>query len=448
MENLNINKSIEVLDVTKYHGREKTEEIQDIIERMPTKFGIRVLLIVGLILSLMIFFGWFIRYPDIKKGNITINSPLAPIRLVANSSGRIKLNYSTGHPDVKSGDVIAYIKNATSFDTLSSIKKLLVNYNPTSDNTEILNQLPSKISLGELTTTYYNFYSNVHQLAIFIKDQLYDKQIVNLKNLHKNQEASVKNSLEKVNISEDNLGFTKKFLNRDSILYIGKAATEDELDKTQVQYLNSRTTLASARAEQIEARKQAQQTLGSIKEMEIQKEEKRKDFEIAVVSSYNELMENISLWEQKYLLSSPFDGKVQFLQFWSDDQFVQAQEPIFTIIPKTQEPYGQIFLPAVGAGKVQVGQEVIVKLDDFPFNEYGSIKGIIRSISLTTYTEKTQQGNVEAYLLTLKFPKGLRTNYGKIIPFRHETKGIAEIVTNDRRLIGRLFDNLSYALKK
>jgi len=275
MEKLNIDKSIEVLDVQKYHGREKTEEIQDIIERMPTKFGIQVLLIVGLIFSLMIFFGWFIRYPDIKKGNITINSPLAPIRLVAGSSGRIKLNYSTLHPDVKGGEVIAYIKNATSFDTLLKIKKLLIRYNPTSDNTDILNQLPSKIPLGELTTTYYNFYSSVHQLATFVKDQLYDKQITNLKKLHSDQETGVKNSSEKVDISKNNLEFTKKFLHRDSVLYAGKVATEYELDKSRVQYLNSRTVLASARAEQIEAGKQAQQTLGNIREMEIQKEEKR-----------------------------------------------------------------------------------------------------------------------------------------------------------------------------
>jgi len=62
--------------------------------------------------------------------------------------------------------------------------------------------------------------------------------------------------------------------------------------------------------------------------------------------------------------------------------------------------------------------------------------------------EKTEQGNIETYLLTLKFPKGLVTNYGRRLEFKHESKGTVEIITKDRRLIERLFDNLKYVISK
>ncbi len=46
------------------------------------------------------------------------------------------------------------------------------------------------------------------------------------------------------------------------------------------------------------------------------------------------------------------------------------------------------------------------------------------------------------------FPQQLKTNYGTVLGFKFEAKGTAEIITNDRRLILRLFDNLKYIIKK
>ena len=49
--------------------------------------------------------------------------------------------------------------------------------------------------------------------------------------------------------------------------------------------------------------------------------------------------------------------------------------------PRNGDPEGQMLLPAECAGKVKLGQETIVKLDDYPYNKYGSIKGVFSSIS-------------------------------------------------------------------
>ena len=43
----------------------RTEEVQEIIERMPTRFGARITMIVAFIISLIILFGWKVRYPDV-----------------------------------------------------------------------------------------------------------------------------------------------------------------------------------------------------------------------------------------------------------------------------------------------------------------------------------------------------------------------------------------------
>lgn len=437
------------IEYKKFHREARTEEVQDIIERMPTKFGFRISLIVVFIFLLLIIFGWIISYPDIDVGKIVINTAISPIKLVANSSGKLHLNNISSQSSVNEGDVIAYIESTTSYDTLEMIKNILKGYNPSDiDNTSILSSLPPRVAIGGLTSKYYNLLSNLHQLQDFISDGLYDKQISSLRKLLSEQNDEVKNSLDQLGISKKNIDFTHKFYMRDSMLYKDKVVAEADLDKSQLNLLTSKNNYKNEWTNQIEARKQAQQTISKITETDIEKTEKKKELELSVLAAFNDLIDNITLWEQKYLFKAPFKGQIQFLRFWTNDQFIQAGEDVFAIVPNSDDPFGQVYLPAVGAGKVKIGQEVIVKLDDFPYLEYGSIKGKVSAISLTTNTEKTNQGSVETYLVTVKFDKGLMTNYGKKLIFKQESTGSAEIITNDRKLIERLFDNLRYVLKK
>lgn len=150
----------------------------------------------------------------------------------------------------------------------------------------------------------------------------------------------------------------------------------------------------------------------------------------------------------KYVFKATFDGKVQFLKFYNENQFIQAGEQVFTIVPKSVKAFGQVLIPSNGSGKIEIGQEVIVKLDNFPYLEYGSLTGRIKSISLTSNTMKSDKSETENYMVLIDFPNQLKTNYGTELKFKADAKGSAEIITNDRRLIQRLFDNLKYVAKK
>ena len=54
---------------------------------------------------------------------------------------------------------------------------------------------------------------------------------------------------------------------------------------------------------------------------------------------------------------------------------------VFSILPTDNPILGQVYLPSQGAGKVEAGQEVIIKLDNYPYIEYGSINGKVKTIS-------------------------------------------------------------------
>ena len=49
---------------------------------------------------------------------------------------------------------------------------------------------------------------------------------------------------------------------------------------------------------------------------------------------------------------------------------------------------------------------------------------------------------METYLVTIRFPDGTVTNYGKRLDIKFEAKGIVDVITKKKRLIERLFDNL------
>ena len=87
-------------------------------------------------------------------------------------------------------------------------------------------------------------------------------------------------------------------------------------------------------------------------------------------------------------------------------------------------------------GKVRVGQRVNVKLNDFPYNEYGMLRVKIKNISLVPVVENNQS----SYVLEVEFPDPLTTTYKKTISFRQQMSGQAEIITDDTRLLEKLLN--------
>ncbi|MEB0279617.1 hypothetical protein [Mucilaginibacter sp. 10I4] len=116
---------------------------------------------------------------------------------------------------------------------------------------------------------------------------------------------------------------------------------------------------------------------------------------------------------------------------------------MFTIVPTHTQLVGELTMPSYGIGKVKVGQDVIVKLDSYPFQEFGTIRGKVRSISMTSNTTRGRDNRlINNYLIQVDLPSDLKTTYGIKLSLNYDLKGSADIITNDKRLIQRLFDNL------
>jgi len=434
-----------------YHKntQERTEEVQTILERMPTGFGWWVTVIIGLIALLITISGFSIRYPDVVIGQITVNTNIAPIKIVAASSGKLNLKVLKSAAKVKEGEVIAYIESTASPDTIDLIARIINSFNPLMDtNARVLSRLPSKVAIGEITAKYYTFLENLHQLKDFEDDKTYEKQISALSGMLSEQQNGIAATHHRLTIAQSNLLCVRKIYLRDSLLYTQRVLAEGDLDKSQLGYLSSQSNYQQTLESDINGQKEIKQTKAQIDQAFIQMHEKKNALQLSVLSSFNDLKDNINAWRQNYLFKAPFAGTVEFLGFWTSGQYIQNGQPVFSVIPKSNTVYGQVLLPSAGIGKVKIGQEVIIKLNNFPYAEFGYISGKVNAISSVPNSEKTQEGNVDSYLVTVSLNKGLTTNYGKILEFMNEAKGTAEIITNNRALIERCFDNLKYALNR
>ena len=64
---------------------QRTEEVRDIIDRMPHRTGRIVSVIVASLAAFLLLFGLIIDYPEKVTGTISITARQAPVRLVANT---------------------------------------------------------------------------------------------------------------------------------------------------------------------------------------------------------------------------------------------------------------------------------------------------------------------------------------------------------------------------
>jgi HlyD family secretion protein len=99
------------------------------------------------------------------------------------------------------------------------------------------------------------------------------------------------------------------------------------------------------------------------------------------------------------------------------------------------EFYAELTVGQNGLGKIKTGQPVMLKLESYPGNEFGYIKGSVNYIS-------NIPSRRDSFLIQVHLPKGLQTNYNNVILFRNNLSAKAEIITDDRRMFDRLVGQL------
>lgn len=423
----------------------QSEDLQDIIERIPDSIvKVIIFFLIFIVLTLLIL-GFTIRYSDILSGKAILNSERSAINIVMPSPGKLQLLVSS-KSEVKEGQIIATVINPAVTNDVLLVKKILNKYcNHIGDSCESLSSLlPRNLELGEISSHYMIFLTTLQQYIDENKSNTYDLDIgqkqIQLNSLYHNLSGSRKimaMTTEKTSLYES------LFL-RDSLLMRKGLLSDNDYEESKILFLQQKEKMQEYEMQHLNILNSIEAISNDIKNTCIQKEKVHNTTYYSLMNSYVSLVNQIESWEKMYIIISPINGNIEYLSFLTSGQYIEAYKNIFCVIPNEKVAEVEVLLSARGIGKIKVGQVAVVKLDDYPYKEYGFLKGIVSEI----YYVKTAVQEDYLSRIKVRLENGELTNYKIPVKLRYSMPANVEIITQKRVLIVRLFDRMKYLFNK
>lgn len=408
----------------------RSEEVQDILTKIPhwiIRWGSLVVLVILLLLFLV---SWMVKYPDIITTEITITTQIPPEKLVAKTSGKIQAILIDDKEIVYENTPLAVIENAADYKDVFLLKAITDTISL--NNSKFPFEKLQAAQLGEIENSFAMFQKE------YIASEL-NKQLQPYKVESSAQSFEAKQLRERLQllegqkeINQSELQLLKTDIERYEKLFKKGVISAQEIEKQRLIYLQAEKNYKSLLSSISQLKSSINELNRSSKTTVINESTTSINLERSVMQSFYQLKKAIKDWELNYVFRSSVKGTVSFLQIWSENQTINTGENMFAIIPSTEKGYiGKVKAVAHNSGKLQIGQKVNIRLANYPDREFGVIEGKLKTISLTP----DKEGNL---LLDIELPNGLETSYKKQINFQQEMTGTADIITEDLRLLERL----------
>ena len=134
-----------------------------------------------------------------------------------------------------------------------------------------------------------------------------------------------------------------------------------------------------------------------------------------------------------YVVTAPITGKLAYSSILHEEETLVLQQDLFNVEPTNEIFFGEMIIPQSDVGKVSEGQQVLIKLISYPFEQYGILKGKIRYVSGITDKEN-------AYLAEVTVDAGNEAK-GKGIKLKDGMQARAEIMIRDASVLQRISRN-------
>lgn len=137
------------------------------------------------------------------------------------------------------------------------------------------------------------------------------------------------------------------------------------------------------------------------------------------------------------VLRVPVDGVIFSLNLQNEGELAQSGQVVAEVAPTTAPLVLSAALPSREAGLVEVGMVAQIKLDAFPYQDYGIITGKVTSISPDAKSHETM-GTV--YELEIALDQDSISHENQDVQLRAGQTANAEIVIRQRRIIDVIFE--------
>ncbi|TDP03917.1 HlyD family secretion protein [Flavobacterium sp. 245] len=410
----------------------RSEEVQDILTKVPHWMIRWGTVLIFIIIMMLFFVSWFVKYPDVVNTEIVITTNIPPEKIVSKSSGRIEAILVKDKTTISKNTTLAIIENTANYKDVFLLKSIVEGYNVNDSKKVFPFAVLKNLQLGEIESAYAVFQKDYE--AEQLNEDLQPFEVENRAQI--SEKVQIKERLEILQqqkiLNESELQLQKNEMARFETLFNKGIISAQEMEAKKLGYLQAQknykgllTSISQLKSALIDNTKLSQNSQISSTKEEV-------NLGRNMAQSFFQLKKVIKDWELAYTLKSSISGVVTFLQVWNENQTINVGDNVFSIIPDAKNGFiGKVKAPTLNSGKIKVGQRVNIRLANYPDREFGVLKGTIKNISLVP----DKDGNL---LLDVALPNGLETSYKKQIVFQQEMKGRAEIVTEDLRLIERI----------
>lgn len=410
-----------------------SEQVKDVLTSPPKaiyRWGNTILFFFFLLILILLY---VIRYPDIVIGQATLTTIVPPQKEYARTTGKLENIFVVNNQEVKKGTTLAIIENTANYKDVIYLKSIIDTLKADTKNFKFpIEELPV-LFLGEIDTAFSNFENNYLQYILNKKSNPFLFENNNNKYTITQLKHRLIVAKEKKNLNQEELIFKKKNIDRLNNLYEKGVISEQNYEQKKLEFLQAKRNFNDINIIISEIKERINNTKNIKKQSEVENVRKEINLFKNVIQSFNQLKKAIKDWELKYLFVSKIRGTVSFMNVWSKNQTVNINDFVFTIVPNNSLEYiCKVQVPVTNSGKLKIGQSVNIKLSSYPDYEFGVIRGELRKISLIPSKKNM-------YFLDVAIPNGLVTTYNKKIEFSQEMQGSAEVITEELRLIERVF---------
>ena len=435
LENLNQN-GVAKKDAIPKIEQIRSDEVQEIISAVPSwmiRWGIT--LIFGLIVML-VGLSWLIKYPDIIFGNATLTTLEPPVKLVVKSSGKLTNILAEDGSIVEKNQVIAEMENPVTQDGIVFLKNYLLDirvYLTTSKNK--LPLLNENHVFGVMQTTFNELQKNLKDLQELKQNNFSVQKISSLKSKIVQYKKLIAISSKQLSLLEDELKNAEEKYKADQQLYEKGYTAKMEFYKEETLLRQKQMDLENLKKVATEQQITLINLQQELNDAEFQYQESERTLINNIQANILELENGIENWQQNYSFIAPVSGKLVWLEKIHQNQFIESGKNLFAITTNNEKFIALATIPATGFGKIKIGQTARIKLSNYPSYEFGHLEGIVSKL--------TEIPNENTYLVEITLSNGMTSSYNKLLTFTSEMTGTAEIVTDDLRVMQRIFNQFN-----
>ena len=428
-------------DNRRHTATEHSEEAQQILGRVPSwviRWGVTVIFAV---FALILIGCCIIRYPERVTATVTITTGNSPVDVVAGGSGSLERIPVSSGDSVRTGDILGVIRSSARWEDVLAVDRLLSETaDMPPDSLAMLEWVYAGWGMGDIQSEWSAFSTACRQLREYLERDAVGRRMELVREQISKQREYYSRMQAQAELMEEDLTLEKKDFRRDSLLFMEKIIPSVEFEQATRDLLSVRREQESFRSQMTSTELAVLQLEQQLAELSIQRDDEILSMERELDGCRERLKARIRAWCLSCILASPMDGVVSFVRKWDSGQFIGAGESFVTVVPSVERSaVGIVKVPQASFGKVSTGQKVNVRLNGYPYMEYGLLVGEIGYLSSVPEAAADPQAEPQ-YTAEIVFPDGMVTTYGRELRLIQKMDGTAEIITKDRRLIMRLLD--------